>query len=159
MAIIKEWRCKEHGEFESRFAVCPNGCVSVDRIHTRAPATVSRRTKNIDATLSGIASDYKLSDISNKNGSLANSVDKYKPAAEADPAMQKYIQSKVGAFGGRMLLPGSTVPVAMGATFTALISAPNPADHIPAINTAMTTMLGSSASLTQVSLGTYSTYT
>jgi len=102
MAIIKEFSCETHGVFESRFAVCPHGCVDVERIHTRAPGTVSRRTRNIDATLGGIASDYKLSDLSNKNGSLAASVDKYQPQAPAVPMdLQGAIASRMQALGSR----------------------------------------------------------
>ena len=77
MAILKEFRCPTHGDFESKFAVCPNGCLEVERVFLTAPSTVSQRSRNIDTTLKGIAKDHKLSDISNKNGTLAASVDQF----------------------------------------------------------------------------------
>jgi hypothetical protein len=77
MAIVKEWNCPEHGNFESKFALCPHGCLEIERVILTAPSTVSRRTKNIDSTLTTMAKEHKLTDISNKNGTLASSTPQF----------------------------------------------------------------------------------
>jgi hypothetical protein len=103
MAVLKEYRCEKHGIFESRFPVCPKGCVEVERIFTQAPGLVSKRTRNIDATLQGIAKDHKLSDLSNKNGTLASSVDHYQPKATPpmDSSLQQAIDARMMQLGAR----------------------------------------------------------
>lgn len=104
MAILREYRCPTHGEFESRFSICPQGCVDVERIHTRPPAAVSRRTRNIDRTLEGMAKDYKLSDISNRKGTLAASVAQFQPQPLPDvhPEMvTQYMAKQQQFYGGK----------------------------------------------------------
>jgi hypothetical protein len=117
MAILKEFRCESHGDFESKFAVCPHGCLEVERVILTAPATVSRRTKNIDSTLNGIAKDNKLSDISNKNGTLASSVDQFQSQTpkvlknmgmggmDVNSAIQQRMAQIGSGFGGNFI-PG-----------------------------------------------------
>lgn len=105
MAVIKEYNCPLHGHFESRFSVCPHGCVDVERVFTRAPATVSRRTRNIDRTLEGMAKDHNLSDISNRNGTLAASVSQFQPRALPDVNPQltgAYLEKQKQLFGGNI---------------------------------------------------------
>jgi hypothetical protein len=83
--------------------MCPHGCVDVERVFTSAPAVKSRRTKNIDATLKQMAVDYKLSDISNRNGTLASSVAQFKPLTvdpQGIPAMKMYFEKQRQLFGG-----------------------------------------------------------
>ena len=112
MAVTKEFSCEIHGHFEGKFAVCPHGCIEeVERIFTVAPATVSRRTKNIDSTLRGIAQDHKLSDLSNKKGSLAASMPQFQPAPPPpqEHPMQQAIAARmmqVGARFGGNFVPG-----------------------------------------------------
>jgi hypothetical protein len=103
--IVREFNCPKHGPFESRFSMCPHGCVDVERVFTRAPAVKSRRTKNIDATLKQMAKDHHLSDISNKNGTLAASIPQFQPQPitadpQGIPAMKMYFEKQRQLFGG-----------------------------------------------------------
>jgi len=103
VAIVREFMCPTHGIFESRSPVCPHGCTDVHRHHSRPPACVSLRTRNIDRTLDQIAVDHHLTDISNKKGSLAASVDKYQPSAPApQPSpVQRAIADRMLALGAK----------------------------------------------------------
>jgi hypothetical protein len=75
MAIIKEWRCAAHGEFEAPEGICPRGCPKrfvVQEIRT-PPAYHDGVTRNTDQTLRALADEHGLSDMSNRNGSVMNS--------------------------------------------------------------------------------------
>lgn len=75
MAILKEFRCAAHGEFESTEHACPQGCPArfvVQEFRT-APHFHNGRTANIDRTLDGLAESVGLTDMSNRNGSVMNS--------------------------------------------------------------------------------------
>lgn len=77
MAVIKEYLCRAHGQFESSAPSpkCPVGCNSVERVFMTAPGVVtSGRTKNIDNTLTELASHFGLGDLSTKNGSVMSSI-------------------------------------------------------------------------------------
>lgn len=72
MAIVKEWRCEAHGEFENANGKCPGGCPSdwVHREFRTAPAARSAVMGHTDRELRNLANDYGLSDIKNdKDGS------------------------------------------------------------------------------------------
>jgi hypothetical protein len=70
MAILKEYVCAAHGEFEAFEPVCPNGCAGrfVRREIRTAPAIRSVRTGNADAISRQLADDFGLTDLSNKDG-------------------------------------------------------------------------------------------
>lgn len=75
MAIMKEWACKAHGEFDSTEAKCPHGCHgTVIRVFLTAPGINTGMVGRVDKTLGKFAKDYGLGDVSNRNGSVANSV-------------------------------------------------------------------------------------
>lgn len=62
--IIKEWKCDEHGYFESDRPECPDGCLKgISQVFLTPVKYKSNRTKNIDKTTSQLALDYKMSDI------------------------------------------------------------------------------------------------
>ena len=67
MAILREYRCKAHGEFEAYAPECPYGCsarfVTVE-IRT-APAYHNGRTANTDRNLRGLAEQAGLTDMKN----------------------------------------------------------------------------------------------
>jgi hypothetical protein len=67
MAVVKEYRCAAHGPFEGTEQACPYGCPPrfVVREFRSAPAFQAKRTRNIDGTLRGIASDFGLTDMKN----------------------------------------------------------------------------------------------
>lgn len=74
MGIRKEYVCFAHGPFEADSPVCPEGCTTaVERQFRTAPGIRSNRTRNIDSTLTALAKDFGLSDLSNRNGSVAQS--------------------------------------------------------------------------------------
>lgn len=78
MKPVKEWKCEAHGYFESTRPECPYGCTTVVRVHLTPPAIrTSGRTANIDNTLNRLAAHHGMTDISNRNGSVASSVKMY----------------------------------------------------------------------------------
>lgn len=70
--VIKEWRCKAHGVFDSvEPARCPKGCTTVERVFLTAPGTRSDKTKHSDRTLNQLALDFGLGNIRGKPGESA----------------------------------------------------------------------------------------
>lgn len=67
MAILKEFRCKAHGEFESYSPKCPYGCSDrfVEREIRSVPAYHNGRTANTDRNLRGLAEQAGLTDMRN----------------------------------------------------------------------------------------------
>ena len=63
MAILRSYSCPRHGVFDGWEAECPHGCKDVTQVFTKAFAIKSQRTKNTDATLKGLASDFKMTNI------------------------------------------------------------------------------------------------
>lgn len=62
--ILRDYKCDEHGFFESDQPVCPQGCTdSVFAVYLKAPGLKSDRTKNADQTLQNLASDFNMTDI------------------------------------------------------------------------------------------------
>lgn len=71
MAVIKEWKCPLHGPFEGSHPICPHfNCESegITQEFRTAPKVGSDRTRRVDKTLSGLASEYGLSNMSNRDG-------------------------------------------------------------------------------------------
>ena len=60
MAVIKEYKCLAHGDFDSVNGVCPHGCTTVVRAFRTAPGGRSEKTKKTDATLSRLAEKFGL---------------------------------------------------------------------------------------------------
>lgn len=70
--VIKEYICPGHGAFSSTVPVCPHGCtLNVERRFFTAPGLKSTRTSNVDRMLRAVAADFGLTDMSNRNGSVA----------------------------------------------------------------------------------------
>jgi len=64
MGILRDYKCAEHGYFESFNPICPSGCVeNVLVVHLKAVGIKSRRTKKSDQTLKNLAADFGMSDI------------------------------------------------------------------------------------------------
>lgn len=70
MAVLKEWSCAAHGEFEAFDAVCPFGCSArfVKREIRTAPAIRHTGTRNSDNLTQQLANDFNLTDLSTKDG-------------------------------------------------------------------------------------------
>lgn len=78
MAVRKEWMCAAHGPFESTKPKCPHGCNTVTRVFLTAPSIhTSGRRQNIDNTLETLAAHHNLTNLSNRNGSIASSIRMY----------------------------------------------------------------------------------
>jgi len=73
MAVTREWKCLAHGPFEGPNGVCPHGCTVVVREFRTAPGGKSEKTKISDRALDRLAARYKLTDMSNRNGSVGDS--------------------------------------------------------------------------------------
>lgn len=65
MAVLKDYCCPKHGEFESREAKCPmKGCeTDVYVLFKKAPSFKSDKTKSTDKNLKQLAIDYDMTDI------------------------------------------------------------------------------------------------
>lgn len=65
MAVLKDYCCPKHGEFESREAKCPmKGCeTDVYVLFKKAPSFKSDKTKSTDKNLKQLAMDYDMTDI------------------------------------------------------------------------------------------------
>ena len=65
MAVLKDYCCPKHGEFESREAKCPmKGCAAdVYVLFKKAPGLKSDRTKATDKNLQNLALDFDMTDI------------------------------------------------------------------------------------------------
>jgi hypothetical protein len=67
--IKKEYRCLAHGFFEADSPVCPYGCdTAIERAFLTAPGLASTRTRNIDRTLTQLALDFGMTDMTNRRG-------------------------------------------------------------------------------------------
>ena len=68
--VINDYWCSAHGDFESRTGKCPYGC-SLGMVEIRfkkAPGNLTGRTKNIDKTIAGLASEHGLTNLNNHGG-------------------------------------------------------------------------------------------
>lgn len=64
MAVTHDYKCAEHGYFEARKPVCPEGCThNVMLVFLQAPGTISSKTKNTDKTAKQLAVDFGMTDI------------------------------------------------------------------------------------------------
>lgn len=64
--VIKEWRCKDHGDFEGSHPICPGmGCrsQSVERVFLTPPGFKSDALKRHEAGIKQLAQDYGQSDF------------------------------------------------------------------------------------------------
>lgn len=65
MAVIKDYKCDQHGYFESRKPQCPmKGCTNeVYTVHLQAPGLVSDKTKFTDKSSKQLAMEFGMSNI------------------------------------------------------------------------------------------------
>jgi hypothetical protein len=72
MAVLKQWECRAHGNFEEfasdgEVPKCPSGCGKrfVRRVFLQPPGLLGKVTKNTDKTLRGLAADFKMTNLKN----------------------------------------------------------------------------------------------
>lgn len=111
MGIKKEYLCLAHGGFESADdqPLCPMGCDTVERAFFTPPAFGSARTKNIDATLQGLAKSHNLTDIgpaAMRRKALA--------AEKSQEAFREFCQKKYGGLGWGATPQGGNLNVQTG---------------------------------------------
>jgi hypothetical protein len=63
MAILRSYSCPRHGVFDAWEAECSHGCKDVTQVFTKAFAIKSGRTKNLDSTVRGLASDFNMTNL------------------------------------------------------------------------------------------------
>ena len=66
MAVIKEWVCMAHGDFDGPDAVCPSGCMGtgmIQRAFRTAPAIQSAGYRSVNASMASLAAEHGLSDM------------------------------------------------------------------------------------------------
>lgn len=63
MAVLRDFKCSEHGIYESWNGDCPECGVKGERVYISAPAYHGSRTRNIDKTLKGLAKDFGMTNI------------------------------------------------------------------------------------------------
>lgn len=71
MAIKKEYLCAVHGDFEATKPLCPSGCkgdAMVQRVFRTAPGIQTQYYRNMNRTLENLATDHRLSNMSNAGG-------------------------------------------------------------------------------------------
>lgn len=70
MAVIKEYQCAAHGEFESTQMLCPHGCGTdmVERVFRTAPSIQGASFKRINQTFSEVARENRMSDLDQRGG-------------------------------------------------------------------------------------------
>jgi hypothetical protein len=68
MAVLHDYKCMAHGKFESRKAVCPYGCTTVQRLVSAPAVHTGGRTAGIDSTLRRIADKHGFTNMTNSNG-------------------------------------------------------------------------------------------
>lgn len=96
--IIHDYNCLAHGVFEGTEAVCPYGCKGagfVTKVHLKAPAIGTQRTKNLDAITRNLANQFGLTDMDNRGGQPVKRPDPM--AAKRAEEYQSYIQQKFGS--------------------------------------------------------------
>jgi hypothetical protein len=71
MAVLKEWVCMAHGDFDSTEAVCPHGCsgeIMVQRAFRTAPMIQSAGYARINSTFDSLAAEQGVTNMSNSSG-------------------------------------------------------------------------------------------
>ena len=65
MAILRDYKCSEHGYFESFEPICPTGgCTDgISVVMLQAPSTISAKTKATDGHVEQLALSFGMSDI------------------------------------------------------------------------------------------------
>lgn len=64
MPVTHDYKCPTHGYFESKEAVCPQGCTEdVMLVFLQAPGVISGNTKHNDKTLKQLAIDFNMTNI------------------------------------------------------------------------------------------------
>jgi len=107
MAVLKDYSCNAHGFFESWEPVCPKGCKGegmIQVVHLQAASFNSASTKNLDNTIKGLAKQFNLTDMNNKDGQPVKRVDP--KAADRAKAYEDYIKQKFGSTGWTQMQKG-----------------------------------------------------
>ena len=132
MAVLKDYCCPKHGEFESMQAQCPMKLCDADVyvLFKKAPGLKSDKTKSTDRNLRQLAMDYDMTDIkSTREGEHQTGYMKRKNKltdkqfAEATEAMQANQQQQArpgdsaiwggaGAVNMKSVMAGRYKPVA-----------------------------------------------
>ena len=70
MAIIKEYQCAAHGDFEATSALCPHGCGEgmVERVYRTPVGIQTQGFRNMNATLQDVAREQGMSDMNQRGG-------------------------------------------------------------------------------------------
>ena len=70
MAIIKEYCCAAHGDFEATEPNCPEGCGGgmVERVFRTAPAIQTAGYRSMNATFDSLAAEHGVTNMNNNSG-------------------------------------------------------------------------------------------
>ena len=70
MAIVKEYQCAAHGDFEATEAECPHGCGygMVERVFRTPISIQTQGFRNMNSTLENVAKENKMSDMDQRGG-------------------------------------------------------------------------------------------
>lgn len=70
MAIMKEYCCAAHGDFDATEPVCPEGCGSgmVERVFRTAPAIQTAGYRAMNATFDSLAAEQGVTNMNNSSG-------------------------------------------------------------------------------------------
>jgi hypothetical protein len=104
---MKDYSCNAHGYFEAWEPVCPKGCKGagmIQVVHLQATSFVTSKTKNLDKTIRGLAKEFNLTDMNNKDGQPVKRPDP--KTGEREKAYQEYIKKKFGDTGWAQVQKG-----------------------------------------------------
>jgi len=88
MGVLHDYKCAAHGRFESRDGKCPHGCSKrfIKIEFNQSAGIIGAKTKATDTNMRLLANDFKLPDISNKDGeSVMSQLKKRKYTKDRQP--------------------------------------------------------------------------
>ena len=118
MAILKSYKCKEHGIFEAWEAKCPQGCGKVEQVIYAKPIAVrnstrTEKSKFVDNSAKGLAQDFKMSNI--KTTRDGESQGNYASRNNQQPAPRDAVMwGDAGRFSMASVLKGGAVQSVRG---------------------------------------------
>ena len=115
MAVLHDYRCLAHGNFEARTAQCPHGCGAgmVEKVFLKPVGVTSARTQGIDRNLNQLALDFGMSNMSNQGGRSVKQA--AGQSEEQARALQEMLAPRWGGLQSSSKDDASAIPQALAA--------------------------------------------
>lgn len=110
MAVVKQWFCPAHSEFENETGLCPSGCtVTSEREFRTAPAYHNGKAKRVDSMVRSQVEAFGLSNIrSAREGETSRPSN---PQAQKMAEFQKAVHQKYPSLWGTVPKDGGVPAV------------------------------------------------